>query len=277
MYPVDRNNYACISDTLKADWRMTYTTATPPKPNALYWGSTGVMFDNPVNAGHDFVISLVLPRGVGSANKFDSVWNFTVGVLCDADASGKAIILEEEDPNSMMLSFDVRDNNFFSIVDPETPKTFMLPKDNPQVTRGSDDGYVFFPASSFSFLSEDWNTIRNLTSDAAIDGALDAAAPATVSALAIYPIIAENLASERLNPSLLRVSVSPSPAIDNVNIVCVDNMNKVELLNMSGKVLKSQKVNGGVASINVQGLSSGMYLVRVSTKDNSITKKVIVK
>ncbi|MDR1974358.1 MAG: T9SS type A sorting domain-containing protein [Bacteroidales bacterium] len=54
-------------------------------------------------------------------------------------------------------------------------------------------------------------------------------------------------------------------------------MERVEILNIAGKVLKRVAVNDNIASVSVTDLPSGMYLVRVSTKDNSITKKVIVK
>ncbi|MDR0763815.1 MAG: T9SS type A sorting domain-containing protein [Bacteroidales bacterium] len=278
-YPKSRHLYSGITDTLWAEFR----NLQPSDPNYqnfssyLYFGETGGLFNRAASAGSDFCITLEMPVYQDSKNKFDSVWNFSLCVPGAEGASqGNKVEVDEYDINGIILSINIKNNRQGYV--PETYKTgksWLVPPGNPQITTDPGDSIVFFPASTYSWFSEDFSGYQNA---AEADAAADNMRPAIKTAVAIFPIIALGTSAEKTNPSLLRVSVSPVPATDNINVVCVDKMEKVEVLNIAGKVLRKQAVNNDlVTSVDVKGLPSGMYLVRVSTKDNSITKKVIVR
>ncbi|MDR0763675.1 MAG: T9SS type A sorting domain-containing protein [Bacteroidales bacterium] len=276
-YPKSRHLYSGITDTLWAEFRNL--KSGDPDYNKdfssyLYFGFTGGLFDRPASAGSDFCITLEMPVHKDSKNKFDSVWNFS---LCVPKTEGASTEVDEYDINGIILSINIENNRLdLSQTTNKTGKSWLLPAGNPQITTDPTDSILFFPASSWSWFSPDWPA-GGYKNDAEADAGANNMKPAIRTAVAIFPIIALGTSAEKANPSLLRVSVSPVPATDNIDIVCVDKMEKVEILNLAGKVLHKQAVNDQIASVDVKGLPSGMYLVRVSTKDNSITKKVIVK
>ncbi|MDR1974804.1 MAG: T9SS type A sorting domain-containing protein, partial [Bacteroidales bacterium] len=257
-YPRSSKRYSAISDTLYAEFR----NLPPEDPNYvspyIYYGRIGGLFDRSMSAGSDFCITVELPLGYKSTNRLDTVWNFSLNVPL-AGTAGNYNEIDEYDINGMIVSYNTKSSYFIEDVDTTIGKAWLLPAGNPQIVTDPDDGMVFFPASTFSWFSEDMAQ-RTFGSDAELDAAADLFRPATMTSVLIFPLIAEGLASEKINPSLLRVSVSPVPAIDKVNIVCVDNMERVEILNIAGKVLKRVAVNDNIASVSVTDLPSGMYL-----------------
>jgi hypothetical protein len=52
---------------------------------------------------------------------------------------------------------------------------------------------------------------------------------------------------------------------------------KVQIVNISGSVVRSADVNGTTCSINMQGMPSGIYNVVISSKEGTATKKVFVE
>ena len=72
------------------------------------------------------------------------------------------------------------------------------------------------------------------------------------------------------------LSVSPNPAVDYV-LVKADGVDQMsyELLDLSGKMLQSGRVNAG-DQISVANLSNGIYLLKVDADAKSTIQKVIV-
>ena len=75
------------------------------------------------------------------------------------------------------------------------------------------------------------------------------------------------------------INVYPQPAIDNLNIdikLSNNDVNRLDLYDIQGKVLLSTVVNqnSNNVSLDVSGLNSGIYFVKVQSKDNLYTKKV---
>ena len=75
------------------------------------------------------------------------------------------------------------------------------------------------------------------------------------------------------------INVYPQPAIDNLNIdikLSNNDVNRLDLYDIRGKVLLSTVVNqnSNNVSLDVSGLNSGIYFVKVQSKDNLYTKKV---
>ncbi len=85
------------------------------------------------------------------------------------------------------------------------------------------------------------------------------------------PVIPDNFVS---------VHIYPNPAKDNVTIsLSILGGGKTEIYSMTGNLLRDVMIEKGmhIANINVSGLSSGIYLVRVQTGDAMINRKLVVK
>jgi hypothetical protein len=80
------------------------------------------------------------------------------------------------------------------------------------------------------------------------------------------------------------ISIYPNPAKNNttikVNLTTASNM-QVEVLNTLGQIVKSTKGQGQVGdntlSVDLNGLSSGVYLVNVKVNNSTSTKKLIIE
>ena len=73
-------------------------------------------------------------------------------------------------------------------------------------------------------------------------------------------------------------NVYPNPAIDVINVTFTENFNgSVSILNVTGKEVMSSTVNGAQHSVSTDGLSSGVYYVKVNDGMTSQIAKVVVK
>ena len=76
----------------------------------------------------------------------------------------------------------------------------------------------------------------------------------------------------------LGLRVFPNPANEVINI----SLNKevsatLTLLDVSGKVIKTQELNGISTSINTASLNSGVYFVTINDGTSVSTQKVVIK
>lgn len=70
----------------------------------------------------------------------------------------------------------------------------------------------------------------------------------------------------------------PNPAATKLNIEIEPTQNATaELLDLSGRQLKSQKVDGSHAQMDVSTIAPGIYLLRVTAAGQTTTRRVIVK
>ena len=74
------------------------------------------------------------------------------------------------------------------------------------------------------------------------------------------------------------MSVFPNPANEAINI----SLNKevsatLSLLDISGKVVRTQALNGISTSINTASLNSGVYFVTINDGTSVSTQKVVIK
>ena len=73
-------------------------------------------------------------------------------------------------------------------------------------------------------------------------------------------------------------NVYPNPAIDVINVTFTENFNgSVSILNVTGKEVMTSTVNGAQHSVSTDGLSSGVYYVKVNDGMTSQIAKVVVK
>lgn len=76
------------------------------------------------------------------------------------------------------------------------------------------------------------------------------------------------------------ISIYPNPADGDFNVLMLDNSNiqKISIYDLSGKLIKNEKVNHKPnAKVNIQNLTKGIYLISVETINGKFDKKIIVK
>lgn len=74
------------------------------------------------------------------------------------------------------------------------------------------------------------------------------------------------------------VNVFPNPADEQLAVVSKGiEVQKVELMNIAGQVIKTIESNDLVVTMNVADVASGVYLVRIHTGQGSTTKQVVIK
>jgi hypothetical protein len=69
------------------------------------------------------------------------------------------------------------------------------------------------------------------------------------------------------------ISIYPNPANDKLSINSKKTFDHIEILTAQGQILKSLTINNN--TIDVSGLSKGLYLLRIVCKEGVITKKFI--
>ncbi|WP_285270237.1 T9SS type A sorting domain-containing protein [Kaistella rhinocerotis] len=69
--------------------------------------------------------------------------------------------------------------------------------------------------------------------------------------------------------------VYPNPVTENVFIRTDENVRNVSIFSTTGSLVKT--ANGNVKSIDVRGLGTGMYIVKITTQSGTVTKKIIKK
>lgn len=73
-------------------------------------------------------------------------------------------------------------------------------------------------------------------------------------------------------PSL---DIYPNPVQDQLTIQHSAAMNNIQIFDVYGKLLQSEEVDGSSISLNVSGLASGTYLIRITDDQNVMVRKFI--
>ncbi|EGV42189.1 T9SS type A sorting domain-containing protein [Bizionia argentinensis JUB59] len=78
--------------------------------------------------------------------------------------------------------------------------------------------------------------------------------------------------------NVVAFSIYPNPASGSINISSnLNQKTKLAVYNITGKLVLSNTISFGENRLNISSLSSGVYLMRVSTPAKTITKKLIIK
>lgn len=70
-------------------------------------------------------------------------------------------------------------------------------------------------------------------------------------------------------------AIYPNPATDVLNVLSENTINKVEIFNIQGQLVKA--ANGNVDSISISDMNAGVYFVKVTTDKGTATHKLIKK
>ncbi|MDE6515389.1 MAG: T9SS type A sorting domain-containing protein, partial [Bacteroidales bacterium] len=93
----------------------------------------------------------------------------------------------------------------------------------------------------------------------------------------LYPIIQHSgLANESMDAYAQTVSVYPLPATDKVTVVALDPIQKIEIYNMAGMLVKVANMNESVLNIDVTSLVPGAYIAKITTENGVASKKLVV-
>lgn len=71
------------------------------------------------------------------------------------------------------------------------------------------------------------------------------------------------------------VNVYPNPTKGDVNIKADSKINSVEVYDAQGRIIQKQNFNSQEAKISIHNNASGMYIFKIKTEKETITKKVI--
>jgi hypothetical protein len=80
--------------------------------------------------------------------------------------------------------------------------------------------------------------------------------------------------SERAND---KIEISPNPVMSSVTLKNVGSVRRVNIYNVLGMLLKSQKTLSDQLTIDVKDLKAGVYIIRIYKSDNSINQFRFVK
>ena len=73
------------------------------------------------------------------------------------------------------------------------------------------------------------------------------------------------------------ITIYPIPANDFLTINSSNLINKIEIIDISGKVILSQNTNSENVRLNTQNLTNGVYFIKIQTTDKIITEKIIIE
>lgn len=88
----------------------------------------------------------------------------------------------------------------------------------------------------------------------------------------------DKLSVEEVKALSLPLEVYPNPAVGNFTVLTNTDMDcTVEVFGMDGRIITTQTAHHGVAQINTQNWSNGVYVVRCSDRSGVRTSKVVVQ
>lgn len=86
------------------------------------------------------------------------------------------------------------------------------------------------------------------------------------------------LSTKNLKPSL-KTTIHPNPAKDILNITSVEDYANLEvkIYNQEGKIIYQNTISGSTQSVNIEGIKTGIYLVKITVADKSQVQRLIVQ
>lgn len=97
---------------------------------------------------------------------------------------------------------------------------------------------------------------------------------ATAYVITADPNCTQSISEEDLNAN---TSIYPIPFDSELKIESPETIEKVELINLDGRVVKTVKTNSKVININTDQVATGSYLVKAYTSSNKIILRKVVK
>lgn len=225
-----------------------------------YINQVGGLFDEPFPAWANFGLSIDVEL---SGNKtYDSLWNWSLTAktndncaFIDEWACWQRLDFSDHENNWVWLwTNDDQDVDCSLPLDGDEDGNWGLaPANCPQHDNGKG---LFVYAFSLNMILGDGDHMMPM----------------------LYPIIQDKVSIEQdKNAYAMTVSVYPLPATDKVTIVALDAMQKVEIYNMAGSLVRNAVVNDNVLEVDVTSLTPGTYIAKIMTEKGVASKKLVVK
>lgn len=165
-------------------------------------------------------------------------------------------------PTFTNISFNKARHNYFNI-DPADAGTYIF-----RVTDDYGDGATYVGSNGdqgFTLYSlKNGDTTVVLTHDGDYGAGIDYVIITSTSGSGTYVGI-EDVAD-------VKFSVYPNPATDRLNISCNEAVREINVIDMAGRTVIS---TGAERSLNVSGLATGVYMVRIATENGIGIQKFV--
>jgi hypothetical protein len=89
-----------------------------------------------------------------------------------------------------------------------------------------------------------------------------------------YPVLPHNPVTLIDNLSAT-VMISPNPVSKTLRINFIMHESKIQILDMSGKLLISKNADSNIVEMDVSSLQNGIYFIRIQLQNGSLTRKFI--
>jgi len=92
----------------------------------------------------------------------------------------------------------------------------------------------------------------------------------------LYTSMSGNSVSVKETKNVNSFKIYPNPASNQININGIESGSLIQLMDLTGKVMVSQKVTNNKAIISTENISNGIYFVRTENKGVVSTQKVVI-
>lgn len=147
--------------------------------------------------------------------------------------------------------------------------------ENPDVTIGSTD-WITFTAATEDWALEDWDPTKVTMLEFAVDGGENIASPSVIIDDIVFGDIGLQVCETSAGEITLqpKVDVYPNPASDFLRFDHAGPVFDVTIFNTMGQQVMFEK---NPEQMDISELNSGLYFVKVNSKDSRKTFKIIVK
>jgi hypothetical protein len=231
----------------------------------------------PVTAGnHIFAFSYTKDRSV--SNGYDCAWIDDVSLPFAGDQCAFTIdtVCQGADYTFHGRTVNTSTTGVFSYVDTSSVVSqylslTVMPEPEVEIAVTNIDGCMLLQASGPS--TYEWSTGET---GSAI--AICPTEPINISVTGYRGGCSSTASVELLsiqnNDQQTPVQLYPNPAHNSVT-VAADGIRNIELINLVGQTIKRSQVSGDRATLSLQGLSNGVYFVKVETNQAVVIKKLV--
>ncbi len=258
----------------------------------LYWiendnPSRGLFSDNP--------LTIIVTNGVSYTAIF-AIDQHIVTVVSDNDTMGTVLGSGSYEYGSE-IEISANANNGYQFEqwddgNTDNPRTITVTED---VTYTAQFAIIIYHTIVVRSLSEDWGTVSgggtfpsgseiqilaipnpDYTFVAWTDGNTDNPRTIIVTEDAEY-VAAFTWAGAVEQTNFTEIAIFPNPANDILNITSSEEISEIEIVNTLGQVVFRMEVNSDNAVCDVNGLASGVYVVKIQSPDAMVVQKKFIK
>ncbi|MFM7565550.1 MAG: T9SS type A sorting domain-containing protein, partial [Flavobacteriales bacterium] len=73
------------------------------------------------------------------------------------------------------------------------------------------------------------------------------------------------------------IVISPNPATTVLNVAAKSDIQTISMFDVNGRLVQTTTVNGVATSLNVAGMTKGLYLISVTSNKGIYTQRVILE